>query len=101
VQKTIEFDITDTAGQQEMKTIEINLPPAEGSITVIDKANLRRITGSKNEMIVISGGGWGHGLGLSQWGAKVMAEGVGNGDSEYFREILKHYYQGIDIKKRY
>lgn len=42
------------------------------------------------------GGGWGHGVGLSQTGAVGMAE-----KGATFEEILKHYYQGIDIEKRY
>jgi SpoIID/LytB domain protein len=41
------------------------------------------------------GGGWGHGLGLSQTGAVGMAE---KGAS--FEEILKHYYQGITLEQR-
>jgi stage II sporulation protein D len=101
VQKTIEFEIVDTAGQQETKTIEVNLPPAEGKISVIDKANLRRIMGSNNEEIVISGAGWGHGLGLSQWGAKAMADKAAKGNTEYFKEILKHYYHDVEIIKKY
>ena len=41
------------------------------------------------------GGGWGHGLGLSQTGAVGMAEkGAG------YEEILKHYYQGISLEQR-
>ena len=38
--------------------------------------------------------GYGHGVGMSQWGANVMAK---NG-SEY-DEILKHYYNGIEIEE--
>lgn len=38
--------------------------------------------------------GYGHGVGMSQWGANVMAkEGKG------YDEILKHYYSGVEIKK--
>lgn len=101
IQKNIQFTITDTAGQQENKSVEINLPPSEGTVSVIDKANLRRITDNKNEIVIITGAGWGHGLGLSQWGAKAMAEKAANGDAEYFKEILKHYYQGVEIKRYY
>ena len=36
--------------------------------------------------------GYGHGVGMSQWGANVM----GKGGSSY-SEILKHYYTGVDI----
>lgn len=45
---------------------------------------------------LIEGRGWGHGVGMSQWGAKGMAE---SGYS--FEEILKHYYTGVDITTRY
>lgn len=40
-----------------------------------------------------SGYGSGHGIGMSQYGAKEMAE---NGYT--YQEILKHYYTGIEIK---
>lgn len=38
------------------------------------------------------GGGWGHGVGLSQYGAKGMADA-----GFYYRDILKHYYPGTEI----
>ena len=44
--------------------------------------------------LVVKGFGAGHGVGMSQWGAKAMAE-KGSG----FRSILKHYYTGVQIKK--
>lgn len=50
------------------------------------------------EQVVFSGSGWGHGLGLSQWGAKAMAEMAPVGDNGYYRSILKHYYQGAEIE---
>ena len=43
--------------------------------------------------LLVQGYGAGHGVGMSQWGAKAMAE-KGSG----FREILKHYYTGVQIK---
>jgi len=64
-----------------------------------DKKAKHEISGRPNESIVISGFGWGHGLGLSQWGAKAMAEQGPQNDSTYFKEILKHYYQGTTINK--
>jgi stage II sporulation protein D len=42
----------------------------------------------------IKGYGFGHGLGMSQWGAKAMAD-----KKKDYKEILKHYYSGTDIKK--
>ena len=43
--------------------------------------------------LFVRGFGAGHGVGMSQWGAKAMAE---RGSS--FRKILKHYYTGVQIK---
>jgi stage II sporulation protein D len=43
---------------------------------------------------VFTGKGYGHGVGMSQWGAQGMA--LGGKSAE---EILKHYYLGIDITK--
>lgn len=42
----------------------------------------------------IEGNGYGHGLGLSQWGAYTLAL---RGSS--YRDILQHYYQGVTITK--
>lgn len=99
VQKSIEFQIADSVGNQSSKKVEINLPPTNEKGYVTDKEDLRRISGNPNETIVITGFGWGHGIGLSQWGAKAMAEKGPQGDATYFKEILKHYYQGVEIKK--
>jgi SpoIID/LytB domain protein len=44
---------------------------------------------------VLIGAGWGHGVGLCQIGAAVMAEqGMG------YRQILRHYYPGRDLETR-
>ncbi|BBB92863.1 SpoIID/LytB domain-containing protein [Methylomusa anaerophila] len=61
--------------------------------------NIRYVINKKGSL-VISGFGWGHGLGLSQWGAKAMADKA-QGNPEYFKDILKHYYQGVEIIKLY
>ena len=41
---------------------------------------------------VVTGGGWGHGVGMSQYGAYGFAQ---NGRG--YRQILRHYYQGTQI----
>ncbi len=43
--------------------------------------------------IRFEGRGAGHGVGLSQWGARMMAEG-----GSPYREILLHYYRGLDLQ---
>ena len=45
---------------------------------------------------IFHGAGWGHGVGLCQIGAAMMAnEGIP------FRRILSHYYPGSEIERRY
>lgn len=43
--------------------------------------------------IIITGKGWGHGVGLSQFGAKGMAE-LGY----TYDQILKYYYTGVEVR---
>ena len=43
--------------------------------------------------VTLNGRGWGHGVGMSQWGANGMAQAGYN-----FWEILKFYYTGIEIR---
>ena len=44
--------------------------------------------------IVISGKGYGHGVGMSQSGARGMA------DAGYtYDEIIKHYFQGVELQR--
>ncbi|OQX86915.1 hypothetical protein B6D60_05140 [candidate division KSB1 bacterium 4484_87] len=50
----------------------------------------------KAEKFILKGGGWGHGVGLCQVGATVMAM-----KKIPYQDILKHYYQQIKIKKLY
>lgn len=60
----------------------------------------RRLTGThyvlarvqRVEKVRFAGGGYGHGLGMSQYGAKYMAE-----QGATWREIIHHYYSGVEI----
>ena len=48
------------------------------------------------QQFVLHGAGWGHGVGLCQIGAAVMAS-----KNVDYREILSHYFQGASIEKIY
>ena len=48
----------------------------------------------KRGRVEFKGKGWGHGVGMCQWGARGMAEKGYN-----YKEILKHYYPNAKIKK--
>jgi len=60
----------------------------------------RRLTGThyvlvrvqQVEKVRFAGGGYGHGLGMSQYGAKYMAEHGAD-----WREIIHHYYSDVEI----
>ncbi|MEO0539547.1 MAG: SpoIID/LytB domain-containing protein [Cyanobacteria bacterium P01_A01_bin.105] len=72
--------------------------------TVVRGNDLRRALGLRStkidsitvnlaqDLLLISGRGFGHGIGLSQWGARGMAE---QGSS--YDQILRHYYQGTQL----
>ena len=62
-----------------------------------EKLNLRSSSFSvkkTKEGYAITTKGFGHGLGMSQYGAQGMAQ-----EGKTYREILKHYYTGIQIVK--
>lgn len=46
----------------------------------------------KGDAVIITTKGYGHGVGMSQWGANGMAR-----EGKSYEEIVKHYYQGIEI----
>jgi len=41
---------------------------------------------------VFDGHGWGHGVGLSQWGARGLAL-----EGKTYRDILTYYYTGVTV----
>jgi stage II sporulation protein D len=43
--------------------------------------------------VIFEGHGWGHGVGMSQWGAYEMAK-----QGKTYNDILKFYYTGVEIK---
>jgi len=100
-EKFFDVDIVDTYGNIGTKKVDMNLAPQTEPNLFTDKPTTRRIGGRSNETVLFSGYGWGHGLGLSQWGAKAMAEKAPPGETAYFQEILKHYYTGVEIQKVY
>ena len=97
----IPSNITDSFGDRDTKRIEIKLPPTKPGGLLTDREDILRITGRKDEMVYLDGYGWGHGVGLSLWGAKAMAEKAINPGANYYTTILKHYYQGVAIDKWY
>ncbi|MDI6776170.1 MAG: SpoIID/LytB domain-containing protein [Syntrophales bacterium] len=46
-----------------------------------------------NREVHFEGKGYGHGVGMSQWGAYAMAR-----EGYSYRDILRYYYQGVEIR---
>lgn len=72
-------------------------PSRSGISRAINRDNIVQIGNITNPSVkadsfLIKGKGYGHGVGMSQWGAKGMAE-LGYS----FEDILKHYYKGVEI----
>jgi stage II sporulation protein D len=65
----------------------VNLPSTLVYIEPVHDKRTKELTG-----FVAWGGGFGHGVGMSQTGAVGMAERKAT-----FEEILKHYYRGIEL----
>lgn len=61
---------------------------------VLTGSGLQKIEQSTSDTYVFNGRGHGHGVGLSQYGAKGMAEG-----GFTFDEIIAHYYPGTTLSE--
>ncbi|OIQ17830.1 MAG: hypothetical protein BM556_10400 [Bacteriovorax sp. MedPE-SWde] len=53
------------------------------------------IENETNSDVSFRGFGWGHHIGLSQWGAYMMSKYYGY----KYKDIIKHYYHNIEIQK--
>ena len=92
----LNIEVTSQTSTGRIKKIKINGKELKGSY-VCSKLGLRstffQILREGNK-IIIKNKGYGHGVGMSQYGAQGMAK-VGY----TYQDILKHYYTGIEIKK--
>lgn len=92
----LRVEVTKTTSTGRVKELKINNKTMTGS-DVYKKLGLRSTFFTiiqNNNQITVNTKGYGHGVGMSQYGANGMAK---NGYD--YQKILKHYYQGIEIKK--
>jgi len=63
-------------------------------VVVASPAGIQKLVPEGREVAsyTIDGRGWGHLIGMSQWGARAMAE-----QGFAYEEILGHYYTGIEL----
>lgn len=62
---------------------------------VQDTASYAQTAAVGDGTFLFTGNGWGHGVGMSQWGAKSMAD-----QGFTYDEILTFYYPGCELKER-
>lgn len=96
-QKNIKIEVVERTESNRIKTIKINN-------VLMTAKQLREALGiastdftwqldNKNSIITLQTRGFGHGVGMSQWGAEGMAR-----EGYTFEQILKHYYTNIEIE---
>ncbi|NLJ40811.1 MAG: SpoIID/LytB domain-containing protein, partial [Clostridiales bacterium] len=77
----------------EKEIVEIGIALKQGdirSLLVVD--SLLFDVEETEDSFKLSGSGWGHGIGMSQWGAYYMAK-----DGKKYEEILGFYYPGTQL----
>ena len=112
-------DVQISARQKSGIITEIILMGSEKQVKVIGEYNIRTLLSPEKQNIIrqdssevsqamlpsaffvmdkgegvltITGGGYGHGVGMSQNGAKAMAD-----QGKEYEEILQHYYSGVEL----
>ena len=92
----LNVEVTNSTSTGRIKEIKINNKIFTGK-DVSSKLKLRSnffTIDEYDDCIMVSTKGYGHGVGLSQYGAQGMAL-----DGYKYDEILKYYYSGVEIKK--
>ena len=93
---TLNIEITSKTSTGRIKKIKINDKELTSGY-VMSKLGLRSTYFEiikEDTKIIVKNKGYGHGVGMSQYGAQGMAKAGYN-----YQDILKHYYTGIEIKK--
>lgn len=94
--ENLKIEIIEKTSTGRTKKIKINDEELNGR-DVSQKLGIRSnyfdIVQNENK-VTITTKGYGHGVGLSQYGANGMAK-----EGYNYKEILKHYYKGTEIKK--
>lgn len=95
-QEKLNLEVTKQTSTGRVKKIKINGTEMDAS-KIREKLNLKSTFFHITQVgtnVHIKTLGYGHGVGMSQYGAQGMAKAGYN-----YQEIIKHYYQGVEIKK--
>jgi stage II sporulation protein D len=95
-QKSLKIEILESTSTGRIKKIEINNIELTGNY-ICSKLSLNSTYFEiiqEGEKVIIKNKGYGHGVGMSQYGAEGMAR-----EGYTYKDILKYYYKNIEIKK--
>ncbi len=88
------------SGTAKINSSTANLLSSSGSSNTVlsglkasDGSTATTLQVSSSTAYTFNGKGWGHGIGMSQWGAKTMAD-----KGFTYEEILKYYYTGTVLE---
>lgn len=70
--------------------LRLSLGPDEMRSTLLTKFTV------ENGRLVTAGKGYGHGVGMSQWGAKVLAE-----QGKSAEDIIRYFFRGVEIRREW
>jgi len=85
--RPLKVAVESTRGGTVLKSNDFRLKVGSGTL----RSTLFRVQDTAGG-VQFSGKGFGHGVGMSQWGAYRMAQ-----EGHDYRDILQHYYQGVQI----
>ncbi len=95
---TVTIDKKGPSGRAEMiqlgdvkisgPAFRLGLGPEKMRSTLLDSCEV------KDGKLVVTGRGYGHGVGMCQWGAYSMAK-----DGKSHEEIIHHYFEDVEIEK--
>jgi stage II sporulation protein D len=83
---------TITAGQASIPAVDLR---QEIGFDRLYSTAISKITVSGNN-VIFEGSGWGHGVGMEQWGAQAMAN-----EGKKAREIVEHYFPKAQVTQLY
>jgi len=90
--------IQRSGGELQSRPREEPMPqvvlPRAAPAAEMPSLNSAVVVKEEDGFFVFRGRGWGHGVGLSQWGAMAMAR-----DGWSAKRILEHYYSGTTVKR--
>lgn len=92
----INVKVLDKTIAGRIKSININGKVYTGKqvVSLLSLKSANFTIAQNKDTITVTTKGYGHGVGMSQYGAEGMAK-----EGYHYEDIIKHYYTGVEIKK--